>query len=732
MRTAGGGSHGPSPSPSPVTGIATTTGAAPPDHLPPLKDEDYIAFAKCLNSSGTIDRISAHKFRRGLLKHGIVTREEDAVAICLELNSSGGDLFLSVIRHKITTRDPKLGSLLKRFIRTALESQSGSTRNRVLGKIISRAGETMTPEINLLRSSISSYKYIESEDSLLDINDEVIDVVPVQPGIASTAESSPSSASSQRSFHPDTSPSRASGTLPPYSSSRDRILGKIISSAVSTVSLDKPAPEDQPLAQDLTPHAAPHHSSRDKVLAKIISNAISGGSSTSNPSGEPSSAQNHVATIEQGRGSMVPPTLRNSESSLVDLPTHPRRDDDDECALQDYNDDLSVSQRRSIAGIQRVKQPQESKRGGEAKRRVTYDPERHKSISSNPSNEYLHVSIESMNENKYAMDLTLSRESSCLRRHSENSISDDVEVLGQSQSVRAKQLPLNPSNNIRPTANHATSGGRVRNKILNRMVNRVKETMMPSLESNKQRPLSGEQRQHKSGASDIQLDESEWSPRVKEKSRSPSYRGSGKWFHHGKFSATVAIDDSSPCLEQKPAEVHPCRDTRLFIQTMESRGEGDGPRETLEKPQSQRHRHSQKDNQTDREKAGVRSKVSTNSPNPLRHILSDAHLSIPPTEGSFSPGTRGKASPLHLSVSTPQPYRETYRRTLHPHHSPEERPLTPEPEIEEKSLEWKSSEGQRCSVSDNQSLRDRWVGAAPVQGAGSGDHGIRSLNQSHR
>jgi hypothetical protein len=730
MRATAAGGPGRN-SPSTMTAIASGGGVGPTDPLPPLKDDDYLVFAKSLNASASTDRISSHKFKRGLLRYGIVHREEDATTICLELNSSGGDLLLSAVRNKIVNKDPKLCNLLKKYIRTVLDNQPGSTRDRVLGKIISRAGETMTPEINLLRSSMNTYKYIEGDTSLLDIKDDVIDVVPVRSGIAAATELSPSSASSQRSYLPETAPSRASVHIPPHSSSRDRILGKIISNAVNTVSLEKPAAEDQPPTQDLTPRAVPHHSSRDKVLAKIISNAVSaaggggsgGGASTS--SGEPSSSQLHFPAIGQGKGSAVYAPLRGSESSFgagapLAIPVGTEQDEGD-CALQDYNDDLSFSQSHRVKN-QTPQPPQESKGGSEAKRRVTYDPEKHSSLYSNPSNEYLQVDMETMNDNRHLLDRTLSRESSRPRRHSENSICENPEVLEQMHSVRARgQLPRSPSKNI------STGGGRVRNKILHRMVNRVKETVLPSSssDSNKQRPLSGQQ----------QREESEWLPKLKEKSQSPRHEASGRWFQHGKFSSTVAIDSSSchpPASEQKPSEVLPTRDpSRLCIQIMESRVEGEGsegPQEQLPQQRqssSQPHRHARKENEVP--------KPAANSPNPLRHILSDAHLSIPPAEGSFSPGPRGKASPLHLSVSTPQPYRETYRRTLHPHHSPEDRALTPEPEVEaeEKSSEWKSSESQSCSTSSNQALRDRWVGAAPVPGGEHHRNRNQPSSQSH-
>jgi hypothetical protein len=773
MRGTAAASHGPS-GPSTITGIAIG-GAGLIDPLPPLRDDDYLTFAKFLNSSGSIDRISLHKFKKGLLKYGIVYREEDAVTICLELNPSGGDVLVSSIRNKISNRDPKLCNLLKKYIRTVLENQPGSTRDRVLGKIISRAGETMTPEINLLRSSVSTYKYIESDAALLDIKDEVIEVVPVRSNIAAV-EPNPSSASQRSSYLPETPSSRTSIHLPPHSSSRDRILGKIISSAVSTVSLEKSAHEDQPqLPQELTPRAAPHHSSRDKVLAKIISTAVSaagggsnnnGGDSSYHLSGEPSSSRLPVA---QGKSSMGYAPLRGEDSksssffpsSEVNSPTGGSGQDEGDCALQDYNDDLSVT-RRSFASSQRTKNqtpqsPQESKgncssqrnssghdngsgsnSSSESKRRVTYDPEKHSSLYSNPTNEFFQMDMmETAIDNRHILDRTLSRESNRPRRHSENSICEDQEVLEQMKSVRAKDLASrSQSKNLRTAVGYgaATGGGRVRNKILNRMVNRVKETVLPfssSSEPNKHpnRPLSGHQ-----SPQQPQREGHESPLKLKDKALSPTRdgTGSGRWFQHGgKFSATVAIDNFAA----PPASPTSASSPRLCIQTMESRADGDISASASSHP-GDLQQHSSRE---DRGSGSGRPRITSESPNPLRHILSDARLAIPSTSGSpqgsssFSPG-RGKASPLQLNVSTPQPYRETYRRTLHPHHthSPEDRAFTPEPEAElledreERSSGWKSSDGNQTP-----GQRDRWVGAAPVQG-GSGEHRSRQQQSSNR
>lgn len=663
-----------------ISGPSTDSG----DAFPPLKDEEYSLFARILNSGTTLsnstDRISSQSFKKGLLKYGIINREDDAVIITLEINSSGGDLLVSSIRGKVFGKDLKLSNLLKRYIRTVLDNQHGRTRDRVLGKIISRAGETMTPELNLLRSPMNAYKYVDGESALLDdVHDDIIDIVPSRQGVNDP------NPPNQKSHIPETVNNTRNSIhgSSSHSSSRDRVLGKIISHAVTSLEKSSTpsqgAPSSQPV-QEVSTHpipSQPHHSSRDRVLAKIISNAVGTGnySSSDTPHLPPiakhsprdASKANHKSSRE------------HTSDRLVDV----ERGEND-FALQDY-EDQPPSQRKSFSR-------QESK--SEPRRRATYDPEKHSSLYA--SSEYLQVDMSTDSETRNVIDRDLSRrssrEDSKPRRHSENSICNDPEILEQMKSVRQQdskqsenfhnqQLPHSPSKNLKPANN-----GRVRNKILNRMVNRVKETVLSTTESSTQRPLSGRKDQ-----------ESETPPlKVKEKSSSPIYDSNGKWFHPGRYSSTVAIDNTDYQVYS------PSRDSYLRVHTVENRAEAG-----MKDPSNSNVPNS---------KLPVEHKDA--SGNPLRHILSDAHLIIPPNDGSFSPGGNWKSSPLHLTVSTPLPYQGTYRRTVN-HHSPDDRPWTPEPDVEScdgnenKSSEWNRHEGKETSTTPHS--RDKWVGAAPVQ-----------------
>jgi hypothetical protein len=730
-----------------------------------LKDEDYFLFAKVLNShfpapstssgGGSPERIASNSFKRGLLKYGLVSRDEDAHTVCLEISPSGGDLLVSAIRAKIVGRDPKLSNLLKRFIRTVLDHQQGSTRDRVLGKIISRAGETMAPEINLLRSSMGghgAYKYIEDDSTLLDIKEDVIEVVPPH---SSTPDPSPSSG--QRSYFPAVAdpPARSSIHVAPssHSSSRDRVLGKIISSAVSTVSLDKPAAATQLVAAtapDLTPKSATRgvgHSARDKVLAKIISSAVSaaGGASQTPP---PSDPQPHLSSSSHSKYSPAASAgpqevvsdlerLETSGGVRFDLRRSQELRRNDDCALQDYTelqdytDDQPLTQRRSFADRAQNQGSQLEPRA-ESRRRVTYDPEKHSSLyQSTPSNEYFQVDLmDTQNDNRQILDRelggSLSRADSRPRRHSENSISDSPELAGHMQLIREKerrlaedlpyQLSRSPSKRPPPVG-----GGRVRNKILTRMVNRVRGSMLSEAVGSLERPSSG--RRDAPPASG--------EPALKEKkSPSPRIEPRQKWFH----GSTVAIDNS--CSEQRPREVRsptawdPTRNLR--IQTLDSRAEGDGDFKESDSPPRRESDYER------RERSSSSSSQST--PNPLRHILSDARLVIPPSDASFSPGSRFKASPVHLTVSTPQqPYRETYRRTVNLYPSPEERALTPEPYAESvdgvdellSPSAWSKESAESGSKNPNpQTLRDKWVGAAPVQLGGASEPCHRTTSRT--
>lgn len=668
----------------------------------PLKDEDYSLFARILNSgtplSNSTDRISSQSFKKGLLKYGIVCREDDAVMICLEINSTGGDLLVSSIRSKVSGKDPKLSTFLKRYIRIVLDNQQGRTRDRVLGKIISRAGETMTPELNLLRSPMNAYKYVEGELALDDQDqDDIIDVVPTKRGIV---EPSPTT---QRSHASDNPPNTRASI---HSSSRDRVLGKIISHAVSSLEKSSTPAQSTPSSHEATPpihshqantHSTPHHSSRDRVLSKIISNAVgvAGGSGVNG-----TSDTTHLPSIAKNPPQEASSVNQKSPQSKHTTASRGSQQGDEELSLQDY-DDQPPTHRKSFAR-------QESR--SEPRRRATYDPEKHSSLYA--SSEYLQVDMSTDSDNRHLIDRELSRrysrEDSKLRRHSENSICDNPEILEQMKSVRDREskqndnshyqpLPRSPSK-IMKTANAGT--GRVRNKILNRMVNRVKETVLSSSETNSQRPLSGR----------LDQEYEEPSHKLKEKLNSPASDTNGRWFHSGKYSSTVAIDNSEP-----PDEA---RDNKLRIQTMESRTEGD-------MNDKYNHSHSKRTTKMEYEHKDA-------SPmNPLRHILSDAHLIIPPNEGSFSPGHR-KSSPLHLNVSTPQPYQGTYRRTIN-HHSPEDRALTPEPDAEscdgneDKTSEWNRHDDKKCSATPHS--RDKWVGAAPVL-SGNGDNRNRNYSQA--
>jgi hypothetical protein len=699
------------------TAVGGGSGGA--DLSTPLKDEDYALFAKVLNSSsavtgvasssGSPERIAYGGFKKGLLKYGLVCREEDCQAICFEINPNGGDLLVSAIRAKIVGRDPKLSNLLKRYIRTVLDHQQGSTRDRVLGKIISRAGETMTPEINLLRSSMSAYKYIDEGSALLDIKDDVIDIVPLPSGAPNTNPSS-----GQRSYYPavadNPTPQQPSAHVAPsaHSSSRDRVLGKIISNAVGTVSSNQPVTTTvsgaAAPAPDLTPRQVSRgmgHSARDKVLAKIISSAVSAAG------GAPHTPFNDPPT-DPHEGALEPEAhLRGRETEK-----------NDDCALQDYTDDQTPIQTKSYIG-RAQNQGSQLEPKVESRRRVTYDPEKHSSLyQSTPSNEYFQVDLIDTGNDHRVLDRemaagALARADSRPRRRSENSISGNPELAEQMQAIREKErrraedLPdqLYRSPSKKPPA---SGGGRVRNKILNRMVNRVRGTMLPSDAANTERPSSASREEQ-----------------LKEKSLSPSHEPGRKWFHGSK----VAIDNSS--VEQSPGDVRSPvawdnnHNHHLRIQTLESRPDGAGDFKQQNSPQ--------------RRESKERFSSSEPSPNPLRHILSDARLVIPPSEASFSPGgTRfSKASPVHLSVSTPQqPYRETYRRTANLYPGPEDRALTPEPCAEsadglDEPLSpsgWSKRDKETGHRNSNpQTLKDKWVGAAPVQLGG-----VSSSEQCHR
>jgi len=711
----------------------------------------------------------------------------------------------------------------------------GSIRDRVLGKIISRAGETITPEINLLRTPINTYKYVDQDASLLDIkDDDVIEVIPIRGSIAESNNiynnnsnnnnnnnmssgnnnnnnshninsiNSRSQYFSQDNTTNNTPRLSNSTHLPPHSSARDRVLGKIISNAVNTVTMDKnnnnnntsnsisvniqQSNSNQQHQQELTPRLShssntnthTHYSARDKILTKIISNAVNAAgnatllthnNNSNNNNNNNNNSQVHFPPISHSKDSIQPqetikpsntvyeksPNLSSDNVSVKSVHQNSSQQSDkdfeNDCLLLDYNEDVPPSY------IETKKEPKT-----ESRRRATFDQQL---LQSTTSNEYFHVDLmDTQSDNRHFYDNNdnninnnitnqISQENIKPRRHSEFSIRENSQKLermnigltsnelnqhqhhqqqlqNQQQSqnqyfTNYQQIPHSPSkSSLQNPANQTNR--RARNKILNRMVCRVKDTVLSSAFNNNQSkdPFSS--------------DENSLSLKVKEKIQSPKHE-SNSWFQNNKFNnATVAVDNSGY------GESYPetCHNNSSYFQDNNNNNDnknnknGNYYRPNHLKIQTDDYQISKNETKENNISSSNNSNNSNNNnvdknsnynpnQNPLRHLLSNTNLIIPPTEMSISPSERfsGKASPLHLNISTPQPYRETYRSTINKNgNSPEGRPKTPEKDLEhqqlerlkENQIEWSKGSTKQFGNDDNweNNSKDKWVDAAPI------------------